>query len=264
MNNIVSIEIFAIILTAVFAFFISRSQHAPSTPKLAAFSLLVSISLFLCDRVLWANTNKGLFDHVTCLAAPTAPACAQDSKQPDLIVETPVEPIEAVTAETPGESTPVLVGGAPMYANKTVVENASTAANLTTLIAALNAADLVETLSGPGPFTVFAPDDAAFKKLPAGTVETLVKPESKETLTGILTYHVVAGNMDAAALAAAIEAGKGKAELTTVAGGKLTAEKDGDAIVLTDAKGGKSKVTQADVTQSNGVAHVIDTVLMPK
>jgi uncharacterized surface protein with fasciclin (FAS1) repeats len=158
----------------------------------------------------------------------------------------------------------VMVGGAPMFANKNVVENASTAPNLKTLVAAVTAAGLVETLSGPGPFTVFAPDDAAFGKLPAGTVDTLVKPESKETLTGILTYHVVAGNMDAAALSAAIEAGKGKAELTTVAGGKLTASKEGDAIILTDAKGGKSKVTQADVTQSNGVAHVIDTVLMPK
>jgi uncharacterized surface protein with fasciclin (FAS1) repeats len=178
--------------------------------------------------------------------------------------EAPANTTEAVASETPGEAAPVMVGGAPMYANKTVVENASTAPNLKTLVAAVTAAGLVETLSGPGPFTVFAPDDAAFGKLPAGTVDTLVKPENKETLTGILTYHVVAGNMDAAALSAAIEAGKGKAELTTVAGGKLTAEKEGDAIVLTDAKGGKSKVTQADVTQSNGVAHVIDTVLMPK
>lgn len=178
--------------------------------------------------------------------------------------EAPANTTEAVASETPGEAAPVLVGGAPMYANKNVVENASTAPNLKTLVAAVTAAGLGETLSGPGPFTVFAPDDAAFGKLPAGTVDTLVKPENKETLKGILTYHVVAGNMDAAALSAAIEAGKGKAELTTVAGGKLTAEKEGDAIVLTDAKGGKSKVTQADVTQSNGVAHVIDTVLMPK
>ena len=173
---------------------------------------------------------------------------------------------EAVANEggAAGEAAPVMVGGAPMFANKNVVENASTAPNLKTLVAAVTAAGLVETLSGPGPFTVFAPDDAAFGKLPAGTVDTLVKPENKATLTGILTYHVVAGNMDAAALGAAIEAGKGKAELTTVAGGKLTATKDGESIILTDAKGGKSKVTQADVTQSNGVAHVIDTVLMPK
>ena len=192
-------------------------------------------------------------------------ALAACSQKPAETAEMPAgETTEAVASETGGEAAPVMVGGAPMFANKTVVENASTAPNLKTLVAAVTAAGLVETLSGPGPFTVFAPDDAAFGKLPAGTVDTLVKPENKATLTGILTYHVVAGNMDAAALTAAIEAGKGKAELTTVAGGKLTAAKEGDAIVLTDAKGGKSKVTQADVTQSNGVAHVIDSVLMPK
>ena len=198
------------------------------------------------------------------LIATASMALAACSQKPAETAEAPAETTEAVTSETAGEAAPVMVGGAPMFANKNVVENASTAPNLKTLVAAVTAAGLAETLSGPGPFTVFAPDDTAFGKLPAGTVETLVKPESKETLTGILTYHVVAGNMDAAALSAAIEAGKGKAELTTVAGGKLTASKEGDAIVLTDAKGGKSKVTQADVTQSNGVAHVIDTVLMPK
>lgn len=188
-------------------------------------------------------------------------ACSQKATE---TAEAPAETTEAVASETAGEAAPVMVGGAPMYANKNVVENASTAPNLKTLVAAVTAAGLGETLSGPGPFTVFAPDDAAFGKLPAGTVDTLVKPENKETLKGILTYHVVSGNMDAAALSAAIEAGKGKAELTTVAGGKLTATKEGDAIVLTDAKGGKSTVTQPDVTQSNGVAHVIDSVLMPK
>jgi uncharacterized surface protein with fasciclin (FAS1) repeats len=198
------------------------------------------------------------------LIATASMALAACSQKPAETAEAPAETTEAVASETAGEAAPVMVGGAPMYANKNVVENASTAPNLKTLVAAVTAAGLAETLSGPGPFTVFAPDDAAFGKLPAGTVETLVKPESKATLTGILTYHVVAGNMDAAALSAAIEAGKGKAELTTVAGGKLTASKEGDAIILTDAKGGKSKVTQADVTQSNGVAHVIDTVLMPK
>ncbi len=198
------------------------------------------------------------------LIATASMALAACSQKPAETAEAPAETTEAVASETAGEAAPVMVGGAPMFANKNVVENASTAPNLKTLVAAVTAAGLAETLSGPGPFTVFAPDDAAFGKLPAGTVDTLVKPESKETLTGILTYHVVAGNMDAAALSAAIEAGKGKAELTTVAGGKLTASNEGDAIVLTDAKGGKSKVTQADVTQSNGVAHVIDTVLMPK
>ncbi|MBA2466917.1 MAG: fasciclin domain-containing protein [Sphingomonas sp.] len=157
----------------------------------------------------------------------------------------------------------VMVGGAKMLPSKTIVENASQSADHTTLVAAVKAAGLVETLSGPGPFTVFAPTNAAFEKLPAGTVDTLVKPESKKDLTAILTYHVVSGKMNAADLAKAIQAGNGKAELTTVAGGKLTASMDGTNIVLTDAKGGKSIVSQADVGQSNGVVHVVDTVLMP-
>lgn len=161
-----------------------------------------------------------------------------------------------------GEKT-VEVGGAAMYPSKTIVENASAAANLTTLVAAVKAAGLVETLSSPGPFTVFAPTNDAFAKLPAGTVDELVKPENKETLTKILTYHVVAGKLTAADVLAAIKAGDGKATLTTVAGEALTAELDGDKVVLTDAKGGKSTVTQVDVDQSNGVVHVIDTVLMP-
>jgi uncharacterized surface protein with fasciclin (FAS1) repeats len=155
------------------------------------------------------------------------------------------------------------VGGAPMYPNKTVVENASAAPNLSTLVAAVKAAGLVDTLSGPGPFTVFAPDNAAFDKRPAGTVDTLVKPESKATLTKILTYHVVAGKMDSKAIANAIKKGHGTATLTTVEGGKLMAKMDVSKLVLTDEKGGTSTVTTAEVYQSNGVAHVIDTVLMP-
>lgn len=161
-----------------------------------------------------------------------------------------------------GGDTP-MVGGAPMYPDKNVVENASTAGNLKTLVAAVGAAGLVDTLKGPGPFTVFAPDDDAFKKLPPGTVDTLLKPENKAKLAGVLTYHVVSGKLDAAELGKMIEAGSGKATLKTVAGGSLTAAKEGDSIVLTDATGGKSKVSQADVYQSNGVAHVIDTVLLP-
>jgi len=161
------------------------------------------------------------------------------------------------------KETTVEVGGAAMYPSKTIVENAATAPNLSTLVAAVTAAGLVETLSSPGPFTVFAPTNDAFAKLPAGTVDTLVKPENKETLTKILTYHVVAGKIAAADVLAAIEAGGGKATLTTVAGEALTAEIDGGKVVLTDAKGGKSVVTQTDVFQSNGVVHVIDTVLMP-
>lgn len=155
------------------------------------------------------------------------------------------------------------VGGAPMYATKTVVENASTAPNLKTLVAAVKAAGLVDTLSGKGPFTVFAPTDDAFGKLPAGTVETLVKPENKATLTKILTYHVVAGRYTAKQIVHLIHKGHGSATLTTVEGEPLTASLEGSSVVLTDAKGGKSTVTTADVLQSNGVVHVIDSVLMP-
>ncbi len=158
--------------------------------------------------------------------------------------------------------TPV-VGGAAMFPTKTIVENASQANNLKTLVAAVTAADLVGTLSSPGPFTVFAPTDMAFGKLPAGTVDTLVKPENKGTLTTVLTYHVVAGRMTSTDIAKKIKAGKGMAKLTTVQGGTLTARMMGKKLVLTDAKGGKSTVSQANVMQSNGVVHVIDSVLMP-
>ncbi len=158
---------------------------------------------------------------------------------------------------------PVTVGGAAMYPSKNIIENAVNSKDHTTLVAAVKAAGLVETLSGTGPFTVFAPTNAAFGKLPAGTVETLVKPENKATLTKILTYHVVAGKMGAKDVVAAIKAGGGKATLTTVQGGTLTASMMGDRVMLTDAKGGMSHVTIADVNQSNGVIHVVDTVLMP-
>lgn len=156
-----------------------------------------------------------------------------------------------------------MVGGAAMYRTKNIVENAINSKDHTTLVAAVQAAGLVDTLKGLGPFTVFAPVNSAFEKLPAGTVETLLKPENKAMLTGVLTYHVVAGNMDSKTIAKAIKKGNGKATLTTVAGGKLTAWMDGDTLVLTDEKGGNSRVTIADVRQSNGVIHVIDTVLLP-
>lgn len=157
----------------------------------------------------------------------------------------------------------VTVGGAPMYPSKNIIENAVNSKDHTTLVAAVKAAGLVETLSGPGPFTVFAPTNKAFDKLPKGTVETLVKPENKATLTGILTYHVVSGRMSAEDLMKAIKAGGGKATLTTVAGGTLTAMQKGKKIELTDAKGDVATVTIPDVFQSNGVIHVIDTVLLP-
>lgn len=158
----------------------------------------------------------------------------------------------------------VNVGGAPMYPSKNIVENAVNSKDHTTLVAAVKAAGLVETLSGKGPFTVFAPTNAAFDKLPKGTVETLVKPENKELLTSILTYHVVAGKWDSKQIAALIEKGGGKAELKTVNGGTLLATMKGKKLVLTDEKGGTATVTIADVYQSNGVIHVTDAVSMPK
>jgi uncharacterized surface protein with fasciclin (FAS1) repeats len=156
-----------------------------------------------------------------------------------------------------------IVGGAPMYKTKNIVENAVNSKDHTTLVAAVKAAGLVETLSGKGPFTVFAPVNNAFDALPAGTVDTLLKPENRSMLIKVLTYHVVSGNMDSKSIARSIKQGGGKAELNTVAGGRLWARMDGDALLLTDEKGGTSRVTIADVRQSNGVIHVIDAVLLP-
>ena len=147
---------------------------------------------------------------------------------------------------------------------KNIIENAVNSADHTTLVAAVKAAGLVDTLSGPGPFTVFAPTNAAFDKLPAGTVDTLLKPENKATLTKVLTYHVVAGKLSAADLEKQIKMGGGKAMLKTVSGGTLWVMMDGKSIVLKDEKGGMSKITQDNVFQSNGVIHVVDTVLMPE
>lgn len=156
-----------------------------------------------------------------------------------------------------------MVGGAEMSKKKDIVDNAVNSKDHTTLVAAVKAAGLVETLKSKGPFTVFAPVNSAFEALPAGTVDTLLKPENKATLTKILTYHVVAGNFDSKKIAKAIKKGKGSATFTTVAGGKLTAKMEGKTLVLTDEKGGMSKVTIADVKQLNGVIHVVDTILMP-
>lgn len=157
----------------------------------------------------------------------------------------------------------VTVGGAAMYPSRNIVENAVNSRDHTTLVAAVQAAGLVETLSSPGPFTVFAPTNAAFGKLPAGTVETLTQPANRAALTKILTYHVVAGRITATDLVAQIAAGGGRATLATVQGGRLTATLSGDHVIVTDAAGGRSMVTIADVLQSNGVIHVVDTVLMP-
>ena len=151
-----------------------------------------------------------------------------------------------------------------MYPSKNIVENAVNSKDHTTLVAAVKAAGLVETLQSKGPFTVFAPTNAAFDKLPKGTVETLVKPENLKMLQTILTYHVVAGKMNVADIAKAIQLGNGKAMLKTVSGGTLTAWMEGSALYLSDENGTKSKVTIVDVNQSNGVIHVVDTVVLPK
>lgn len=157
-----------------------------------------------------------------------------------------------------------MVGGAAMYPSKDIVSNAVNSKDHTTLVAAVKAAGLVETLQSPGPFTVFAPTNAAFDLLPAGTVTTLLKPENKAMLSGILTYHVVAGKVSSNELVNLIKAGNGSATLTTVAGGKLTATMKGNKVAIKDERGGMAYVTIADVNQSNGVIHVIDHVLLPK
>jgi uncharacterized surface protein with fasciclin (FAS1) repeats len=174
-----------------------------------------------------------------CLAAATSIAAADNHKHP-------------------------IVGGKEMFPTKNIIQNAVNSADHTTLVAAVKAAGLVDTLQGPGPFTVFAPTNAAFAKLPAGAVDGLLKPEMKPTLTKVLTYHVVAGKWSAADLMKRIADGNGTATLTTVAGGKLWAKVKDGKVVLEDEKGAWSTVTQADVFQSNGVIHVVDTVVMPK
>ena len=168
-----------------------------------------------------------------------------------------------LTLATPVAAKNPIVGGAAMYPTKTIVENAVNSKDHTTLVAAVKAADLVGTLSGKGPFTVFAPTNAAFGKLPAGTVETLLQPANKQTLTSILTYHVVPGKITAGQIQALAAKNKGIATLQTVNGGSLSFMKHGNGWMVTDAKGGTAMITIANVMQSNGVIHVIDTVLMP-
>jgi uncharacterized surface protein with fasciclin (FAS1) repeats len=172
--------------------------------------------------------------------------------------------IVPAAAEMNHKEKTVTVGGAPMYPSKNIIQNAVNSKDHTTLVAAVKAAGLVETLQGAGPFTVFAPTNAAFGKLPAGTVDNLVKPENKGTLTSILTYHVVPGRMTAASLMKAVKDGDGAAKLKTVQGEELTVKQAGPGkLTVTDAKGDTASVTIANVLQSNGVIHVIDTVLMP-
>ena len=216
---------------------------------LLALALLSSMSLAACSKPAAEATAEA--------PTPTADAPADAAAMPAAApADTSAE--AGMAAQNP------MVGGAPMYAEKDIVDNAVNSKDHTTLVAAVKAAGLVDTLKGAGPFTVFAPTNAAFDKLPKGTVDTLLKPNMKGDLTKVLTYHVVSGKLDAAALKQQIAAGNGTATLKTVQGGTLTAKDDGNGgIVLTDSKGGMSHVTIADVMQKNGVIHVIDTVLMP-
>ncbi len=204
------------------------------------------------------------------LAASLSAACAP-KQDTDSQMATPVaSPAPEMAAAEPEAAMPAampaanpMVGGAEMFADKDIIDNAVNSKDHTTLVAAVKAAGLVDTLKGAGPFTVFAPTNAAFDALPAGTVDTLLKPEMKADLSKVLTYHVVSGKVDAAALSELIAAGGGTATVKTVQGEALTAKAAGNGITLTDAKGNVANVTTADVYQSNGVIHVIDKVLMP-
>ncbi|KQM19208.1 hypothetical protein ASE73_17675 [Sphingomonas sp. Leaf24] len=200
----------------------------------------------------------------TAPAQPAPPATTGAQTGTTATVTTPVGTAQTGAQANTNATAPVMVGGAPMLPTATIVANASKASNLSTLVKAVQAADLVATLSGPGPFTVFAPTNEAFGRLAPGTLDTLLKPEQKASLTKVLTYHVVAGKLDAAALKSQIEAGGGTATLTTVEGQPIKATLENGALVLTDVGGGKSYVTQYDVQQSNGVVHVVNGVLAPK
>jgi uncharacterized surface protein with fasciclin (FAS1) repeats len=223
--------------------------HPPdedSTMKitLLALALTSALALSACSKA----------DNAADAVATDAPAATAEPMASDATAA-PAE--MAATTENP------MVGGAAMFADKDIIDNAVNSKDHTTLVAAVKAAGLVDTLKGPGPFTVFAPTNAAFDALPAGTVDGLLKPEKKADLAKVLTYHVVAGKLDATALQEQIEAGGGKAELKTVQGEKLTASMMDGKVMLTDTKGNSAMVTTADVMQSNGVIHVIDKVLMP-
>lgn len=210
--------------------------------------------------------NKSLIA-LAILSASLSAACSakQEAEAPMPVAEAaaPATEMAPVTDATAMPAANPMVGGAEMLASKDIIDNAVNSKDHTTLVAAVKAAGLVDTLKGAGPFTVFAPTNAAFDALPAGTVDTLLKPEMKADLTKVLTYHVVPGKVDAAALSEQITAGGGSATLNTVQGEALTAKAAGNGITLTDAKGNVATVTTADVYQSNGVIHVIDKVLMP-
>ena len=213
--------------------------------SLLTVALVAAIAMTACNK---KDDEAAPAAADTTAAAPAAAADASAMKDAAAPAAMPANP---------------MVGGAAMMADKDIIDNAVNSKDHTTLVAAIKAAGLVDTLKGPGPFTVFAPTNAAFDALPKGTVDTLLKPASKADLTKVLTYHVVPGKLDAAALKAQIAAGGGKAKLKTVQGEELTASEMNGGIALTDSKGNMAMVTTADVMQSNGVIHVIDKVLMP-
>ena len=210
---------------------------------LLALALTSTLALSACNKA--DNAADTVADATPVAAEPMTPESAPMPADMPMATENP------------------MVGGAAMMADKDIIDNAMNSKDHTTLVAAVKAAGLVDTLKGAGPFTVFAPTNAAFDALPAGTVDGLLKPEMKADLSKVLTYHVVPGKLDAAALMAQIEAGGGKAVLTTVQGAALTASAHNGGVMLTDAKGNTAMVSTADVMQSNGVIHVIDKVLMP-
>ncbi len=219
--------------------------------SLLAVALVAAIALTACDKK---------DDEAAPAAADTTAAAPADTAAADATAAK--DKAAAMPADMPMPANP-MVGGAAMMADKDIIDNAVNSKDHTTLVAAVKAAGLVDTLKGPGPFTVFAPTNAAFDALPKGTVDKLLKPDMKADLTKVLTYHVVAGKLDAAALKSQIAAGGGKAMLKTVQGEILTASEKNGGIAVTDSKGNVAMVTTADVMQSNGVIHVIDKVLMP-
>ena len=199
----------------------------------------------------------------TLLAAVAGSAIADGYGRGQPTGSNPAANGSTVMTNVMGNTGTKMVGGAAMYPTKDIVDNAVNSKDHTTLVAAVKAAGLVDTLKSAGPFTVFAPTNNAFSMLPAGTVDTLLKPENKPTLAKVLTYHVVPGKMNGAALMSAIKAGGGKATLKTASGGTLTATMSGSNVMVSDAKGGMATVTIANVYQSNGVIHVVDKVLLP-
>jgi uncharacterized surface protein with fasciclin (FAS1) repeats len=219
---------------------------------------ILDFGFALRKKVKWRSSNPARHSYYK-LQAKTKPEERKNEmkKFAQMCVITLIAATAILAADNP------MVGGHEMFPSKNIVQNALNSDDHTTLVAAVKAAGLVDTLEGPGPFTVFAPTNEAFAKLPAGTVDTLLMTENKATLTKILTYHVVAGKMDSKEIAKAIKAGNGKAALTTVSGGKLWASMQGKDLILTDEKGGTAKVTISNVYQSNGVIHVIDAVLLP-